>query len=148
MAARPVAGNVRLIALPSRRRMPQMSVQNPRQLHQAWEKAYNGGDIDALLDLYEPEATVIPEPGSPVTGHAAIREAFAPLVALKGQMQLRTTAVIETGDLALVYAEWSLTGGTDQEGSPVNLEGRSTELMRRQSDGSWRDIIDDPFSGG
>ena len=81
-----------------------MSVQNPRQLHQAWEKAYNGGDIDALIELYEPQATVIPEPGSPVTGQAAIREALAPLLALKGQIQLRTTAVIESGDLAVVYA--------------------------------------------
>jgi len=128
--------------------MPQMSVQNPRQLNQAWEKAYNGGDLDALVELYEPEATVIPEPGSPVTGQAAIREALAPLLALKGQIQLRTTAVIESGDLAVVYAEWSLTGGTDPGGSPVNLDGRSTELMRRQSDGSWRDVIDDPFSRG
>lgn len=125
-----------------------MSVQNPRQLNQAWEKAYNDGDIDALVELYEPEATVIPEPGSPVTGQAAIREALAPLVALRGQIQLRTTAVIESGDLAVVYAEWSLTGGTDPSGGPVNLEGRSTELMRRQSDGSWRDVIDDPFSRG
>ena len=124
-----------------------MSVQNPRQLNQAWEKAYNDGDIDALIELYEPEATVIPEPGSPVTGQAAIREALAPLVALKGQIQLRTTAVIESGDLAVVYAEWSLTG-TDPSGGPVNLEGRSTELMRRQPDGSWRDVIDDPFSRG
>jgi uncharacterized protein (TIGR02246 family) len=128
--------------------MPQMSVQNPRQLNQAWEKAYNDGELDALVELYEPEATIIPEPGSPVTGQAAIREALAPLVALKGQIQLRTTAVIESGDLAVVYAEWSLTGGTDPSGGPVNLEGRSTELMRRQPDGSWRDLIDDPFSRG
>ena len=43
--------------------------------------------------------------------------------------------VIENGDLALVYGEWSLTGGTDPDGNPVNMEGRSTEIMRRQSDG-------------
>jgi uncharacterized protein (TIGR02246 family) len=125
-----------------------MSVQSPRQLHQAWEKAYNGGDVDALVELYEPEATVIPQPGSPATGHAAIREALAQLLALKGQMHLQTTAVIESGGLAVVYAEWSLTDGTDPDGNPVNLEGRSTEAMRRQSDGSWLDVIDDPFSRG
>ncbi len=125
-----------------------MSVQSPRQLHQAWEKAYNGGDVHALVELYEPEATLIPQPGSPVTGHAAIREAPAQLLALRGQMQLRTTAVIENGGLAVVYGEWSLTGGTDPDGNPVDLEGRSTEAMRRQSDGSWLDVVDDPFSRG
>jgi uncharacterized protein (TIGR02246 family) len=125
-----------------------MSVQNPRQLHQAWEKAYNGGDIDALVELYEPHATIIPEPGSPVTGQAAIREALAPFLALNGQIQLRTAAVIESGDLAVAYADWSLTGGADPDGNPVNMEGRSTEVMRRQSDGSWLDVIDDPYSSG
>jgi uncharacterized protein (TIGR02246 family) len=125
-----------------------MSVQNPRQLHQAWEKAFNGGDVDALVELYEPEATVIPQPGSPVTGQAAIREVLGQLVALKGQIQLRTTAVIESGDLAVVYGEWSVTGGADPDGNPVNLQGRSTELVRRQPDGSWLDVIDDPYSSG
>lgn len=123
-----------------------MPVQDPRQLHQAWEKAYHDGDVDALVEFYEPDGTVFPQPGSPVKGHAAIREALVPFVALKGQMQLRTTAVIENGDLALVYGDWSLTGGTDPDGNPVNMEGRSTEIMRRQSDGSWRDVIDDPYS--
>ena len=125
-----------------------MPVQDPRQLHQAWEKAYHDGDVDALVSFYEPDGTVFPQPGSPVTGHAAMREALVPFVALRGQMQLRTTAVIENGDLALVYGEWSLTGGTDPDGNPVNMEGRSTEIMRRQSDGSWLDAIDDPYSSG
>ena len=123
-----------------------MPVQDPRQLHQAWEKAYQDGDVDALVEFYEPDGTVFPQPGSPVTGHSAIREALVPFVALRGQMQLRSSTVIENGDLALVYGEWSLTGGTDPDGNPVNMEGRSTEIMRRQSDGSWRDVIDDPYS--
>jgi uncharacterized protein (TIGR02246 family) len=125
-----------------------MPVQDPRQLHQAWEKAYYDGDVDALVEFYEPDGTVFPQPGNPVTGHAAIHEALVPFVALRGQMQIRTTAVIENGDLALVYGEWSLTGGTDPDGNPVNMEGRSTEIMRRQSDGWWRDAIDDPYSSG
>jgi uncharacterized protein (TIGR02246 family) len=126
----------------------QMSVNNPTQVHQAWEKAFNGGDIDALVDLYEPDATLIPEPEKPVSGHAAIREALVPLLALKGRIQLRTGRVIPSGDLAVVYADWSFVGGTDPDGNNVDLEGHSTELMRRQSDGSWRDVIDDPYSRG
>ena len=59
---------------------------------------------------------------------------------------MRTAAVIESGDLAVAYGEWSLTGGADPDGNPVNLEGRATDVMRKQSDGSWRDVIDDPYS--
>jgi uncharacterized protein (TIGR02246 family) len=113
-----------------------------------WEKAFNDGNIDALVGLYEPDATVIPQPGSPVTGQAAIREALGWFLAVKGQFQLRTAAVIEGSDLAVVYGEWSLTGGTDPDGNPVNLEGRSTDVLRKQPDGSWLDVIDDPYSSG
>jgi uncharacterized protein (TIGR02246 family) len=113
-----------------------------------WEKAYNSGDIDALVELYEPDATIVPEPGSPVTGRAAIREALGPFLALRGQFQLRTSALIESGDVAVAYGDWSLTGGTDPDGNPVNLEGRSTDVLRKQPDGSWLDVIDDPFSRG
>jgi uncharacterized protein (TIGR02246 family) len=125
-----------------------VSVQNPRQLHQEWEKAFNGGDIDALVALYEPGATVIPQPGNPVTGHAAIREALGSFLALQGQFQLRTVAVVESGDLAVAYGEWTLKGGTDPDGNAVNLEGRATDVMRKQPDGSWLDVIDDPYSSG
>jgi uncharacterized protein (TIGR02246 family) len=126
----------------------QMSANDPSQLHQAWEKAFNGGDLDALLDLYEPDATLIPEPEKPVSGHAAIREALVPLLALTGRIQIRTAGVIPSGDLAVVYGDWSFVGGTDPDGNNVDLEGHSTELMRRQSDGSWLDVIDDPYSRG
>jgi ketosteroid isomerase-like protein len=56
--------------------------------------------------------------------------------------------VIENGDLAVAYSDWSLTGGTDPDGNPVNMEARSTDVMRRQSDRSWLDAIDDPYSSG
>ena len=63
-------------------------------------------------------------------------------------IEMRTDAVIKSGDLAVLYGEWSLTGGLDPDGNPVDLEGRSTDVMRRQSDGWWLDAIDDPYSLG
>jgi uncharacterized protein (TIGR02246 family) len=126
-----------------------MSVDNPRQMHPAWEKAFNGGDIDGLAALYEPEATLIPQPdSSPVTGQAAIREALGQLLGLKAQIQLRTAAVVESGDIALLYGEWSMTGGTGPDGNRVEMDARSTEIVRRQADGSWLYRLDDPFSRG
>jgi len=129
--------------------MAAMSVETTRQLHPTWEKAFNDGEIEALVALYEPEATLIPQPGSsPVTGHAAIREALGQLLGLKAQIQLRTAAVVESGDIALIYGEWAMTGGADPDGNRVEMEARSTEIVRRQADGSWLYILDDPFSRG
>jgi ketosteroid isomerase-like protein len=57
----------------------------PAQIHNSLTrrgKAYNSGDVDALVELYEPDAMVFPQPGNAVTGRDAIREALVPLVAL------------------------------------------------------------------
>jgi ketosteroid isomerase-like protein len=47
------------------------------------------------------------------------------------------------GSLALTGLKWSATG-TDPEGKPVALSGNSTEVVRRQSDGTWLFVIDNP----
>ena len=44
---------------------------------QAWSTAYNAGNVDALVALYDEQAILQP-PGAPAAhGHAAIREYFA-----------------------------------------------------------------------
>jgi Ketosteroid isomerase homolog len=125
-----------------------MSVQAPRDFDIAFEKAFNAGDAAALVGLYEPEGALVSEPGSvPAVGHAALTEVAAAFFALNGRMELRTAAVIENGDLAVVYSDWSLTG-TDPDGNPVEMSGRSTLALRRQPDGAWLAAIDDPWSTG
>lgn len=51
---------------------------------------------------------------------------------------------LNRGDLALVYGDWHLEA-TTPEGQPVTLAGRSVEVHRRQPDGTWRMIIDEPM---
>jgi ketosteroid isomerase-like protein len=36
---------------------------------------------------------------------------------------------------------------TGVEGGAVEMEGRGTEIARRQADGRWLFVIGDPFSG-
>jgi uncharacterized protein (TIGR02246 family) len=40
-------------------------------------EAFGSHDLEAVLALYEPDATLIPQPGEVVTGTEAIREAPA-----------------------------------------------------------------------
>jgi ketosteroid isomerase-like protein len=39
---------------------------------------------------------------------------------------------------------WSFTG-TGPDGEPVKLTGRNADVLRRQSDGGWRFVIDNPW---
>jgi ketosteroid isomerase-like protein len=45
--------------------------------------------------------------------------------------------------LAVNWASWTLTG-TGPDGAPMEMQGRGYDVMRRQSDGSWKMVIDSP----
>lgn len=122
-----------------------MPIGEPEEFHQQFAEAVNSGDLNALSDFYEPQARLVPQwSGPPVIGAAAIREHFQSLLALKGRIQVETTNVSKAGDLALLRSKWSVTG-VGQAGEPTEMHGESVEVLRRQSDGSWRAVIDLPF---
>jgi uncharacterized protein (TIGR02246 family) len=102
------------------------------------------GDLEGALALYEPEATFAPEPGRQVTGADAIRAALEQFIALKPSMTGSIEKVMEAGGVALVVNRWSLSG-TAPDGAPVEMTGVSSDVMRRQGDGSWLILVDDPW---
>jgi len=102
------------------------------------------GDLDGALGLYEPEATFAPQPGAQVTGRDAIREALTQFIALRPSLTGKVEKVLEAGDVALVTNRWSLRG-TAPDGAPLEMGGVSADVMRRQADGTWRILVDDPW---
>jgi uncharacterized protein (TIGR02246 family) len=102
------------------------------------------GDLEGALALYEPDATFAPQPGEQVSGLAAIRPALERFIALKPAMTGSIEKVLEADDVALVVNRWTLTG-TGPDGAPIEMAGVSSDVMRRQGDGSWRILVDDPW---
>lgn len=106
--------------------------------------AFNKGDIDAVMRTYEPGAVVIGHPGAPVSGTAALRAMFAGFVAAKAQFTFFGDEIIQAGDIAVHLNPWRMTG-TAPDGSPVKGEGLSVAVLRRQTDGRWLMVIDNPY---
>jgi ketosteroid isomerase-like protein len=110
-------------------------------IHTIFEACFNTGDLDGLLALYEPEAVLNAQPGAPVRGLPAIREALQGFLALGGKIQIKTLSAYEgPGGIGLTHGEWSLEGGS------VALAGKTAEVLRRQADGRWRYVIDNPWA--
>jgi uncharacterized protein (TIGR02246 family) len=103
-------------------------------------------DVDALVALYEPDAVFQTADGL-ACGHNEIRTRLEGFVALAPSMTGEIQKVIEAGETALVINRWRLVG-TAPDGSAVQLAGLSADVMRRQSDGTWLVLIDDPWGGG
>ena len=121
-----------------------MSRETPQQLLQAVVEGINTGNLEALMSLYESDAAFAAQPGSLAHGVDGVRQSITAFLAMKGKLDLTVTRVLEAGGLALVAGHWSFTG-TAPDGSPVTLTGHNADVLRRQPDGSWRFVIDNPW---
>jgi ketosteroid isomerase-like protein len=120
-----------------------VSVERPELMNAAFADGYNARDVDALLGLYEPTATVVNRDGSLAIGSERVREHLAGLVSLGGRMTSTNRYAIVHDDIALVGAEWEI----DLEDGRAPIRGSTSEVLRRQPDGSWRYVIDHPIVG-
>ncbi len=121
-----------------------MPARRPEELDRLFAEGLNAGNLDALMAIYEPEAVLLPQPGQVVTGTHAIREALRAFIGMKPKMTLEAKALAHTHDLALTSARWELAG-TGPDGKPIKMSGRSIEVARRQPDGTWLVVIDNPW---
>jgi ketosteroid isomerase-like protein len=98
--------------------------------------AFHEGDIIGILKTYEPGAVVVAEPGAPVTGKSALEAMFAGFIAAGARFTFLGHEVVQAGDLAVHFTPWRMTGTGG---------GLSVAVLRRQPDGKWLMVIDDPY---
>jgi ketosteroid isomerase-like protein len=113
---------------------------NAGDIHRLVEDAFNAGDTDALVALYEADAAMATPDGTFVIGLDAIREQWSGFVALGGSIQMMTRYAVIVGDTALLSNDWHFTG------AGMELSSRTAEVARRQPDGTWKYVIDHPYA--
>jgi uncharacterized protein (TIGR02246 family) len=117
----------------------------PEQIHALFKEALEAADLDGMLALYEPNAAIVNNDGSTQVGLDAIRAMLQPFIGLKARIDFHSIVVHQAGEIALVHAKWSGVG-TSPEG-PVEFAGTTSEVLRRQPDGRWLYLVDDPGFG-
>ncbi len=122
-----------------------MPPRTPEEVDALFAQYVNAGDLDALVALYEPHATLVPAPGQEAVGHAAIRDALGGLIATGVHITMHVVRVARAGDdLAVLYNDWTARG-TGPDGVAAEASGKAFEVVRRQPDGTWRFAIDDAY---
>lgn len=109
-------------------------------------EAISSGDMDAALSLYEPDATFAMPKGfgdGSVTGLDGLRDAFNGFLAMSPELTVNAEKTLLSGDTALVIGNWTLKA-RDAEGNDIETGGRYTDVVRRQPDGTWLFVIDNP----
>jgi uncharacterized protein (TIGR02246 family) len=116
---------------------------NPEQLHRDFQEAFNRHDLDAVCALYEPGAILV-RPDGQAQGREAIRVAYREYFTASPIIELRTAAVHQCGNIALLQGEWTLRAAS-ADGSEIHRRGRSLETVRLQADDRWLFAIDCPY---
>jgi len=126
------------------KRRKAMSTATPEQVLESIVVGINAGDLESLMPLYEDDAAFATQPGSLAHSAPGISEALSGFISMNGTLRLEVTRVLEVDDLALVVGTWSFDG-TGPDGEPVRLQAQNADVLRRQADGTWRFVIDNPW---
>lgn len=117
-------------------------IDRPEAIPAAFTAAFNARDVEALLQLYHPDAVMSPD-GSALVSGSQIRDALNQFLALDGPIEMKLDRAVTNGDTALVVASWTLNGKTPD--GPLTLTGRTSDVVRKGADGGWRYQIDAPL---
>jgi ketosteroid isomerase-like protein len=109
-------------------------------VHAALANAFNTGNIDTVMSMYDVTGIIVPEPGKPVSGKAKFEEAIKGILAIKGDMKIKTVYCLHTGNVAVGRSEWSIT-----DNGEVKVSAKGIEVMKQQTDGTWKIIVDHAF---
>ncbi|AJP04292.1 ketosteroid isomerase [Streptomyces cyaneogriseus subsp. noncyanogenus] len=114
-----------------------MSVQEkamqPEDLTRLFVERANAGDAAGLAALYEEEAVMAYPPGSVTVGRENIRGLFEKMLAQAPRFEPEPPLpTLVQGDIALTSTP------------PSDGAGARAQVVRRQPDGSWLRVIDQP----
>ena len=122
-----------------------MPVMQPGEIYERFASALNGNDLAGVMQLFDADGTTVPHPGAPaMAGMAAVRGVMEQCLAMQPHISYDDSNVIVADDIALLRSTWRLNV-TGPDGTPMEATGKGIQVARRQMDGSWRILIDNPW---
>jgi ketosteroid isomerase-like protein len=102
---------------------------------------FNSRNLEAMMELYSPEAVFVDNDGRTITDRNEFAALFQRDMNLGAPLKANVRHVFVGGDTAQIILDWAIDG-TDASGKPVHVHGTASDIMRRGADGVWRYIID------
>ena len=119
--------------------------RRPEDLHPALAVAFNAGDLDSVLALYDPEAVFVIKPGQVTDGPAQLRAALRRLIELGGHLTIHPHSFVRSGNVVLVLGSFTLSGHR-RDGTAFKRESRFADVLRQQPDSRWLLAVDNAFN--
>lgn len=102
---------------------------------------FNSNNLEAMMELYSPEAVFVAFDGRVITDRNEFGALFQRDMNLGAPLKVTVRHVFVGGDTAQIVCDWSIDG-TGPDGKPMHMHGTASDIMHRGADGFWRYIID------
>jgi ketosteroid isomerase-like protein len=114
------------------------------ELDRDFDKATVEKGVDGWVSYFAEDGAMFPAGGEIVTGKTSIRELMAPVFATPGtslRWEPLGAQVSRAGDLGYTYGKY-VSKAIDPEGKPVTRYGKYVTIWKKQTDGSWKVVMD------
>jgi len=117
---------------------------NPADFPDVFKARFDARRLDALVAGYAADAALDLGGGNVFRGRESIRLALANLLAPGLPIEVTPRHALVTGDRAVVFFDWSIKGAAP-DGTAVEMGGSAVDVLRKETGGEWRQILDLPF---
>ena len=103
------------------------------------------GDLENAMTCFDPEAIYIDKDGNTITGFANIEKVVANLCNMQPDIKVYEHKNSPVGnDMMYWLDKWTIA--TDPQGNSINMKGASANMMRKNANGIWLWLVDNPFA--
>ncbi len=116
-----------------------------RRVDEIFQESMNECNLEKAMSLYDDNAVFVQGPGDPeVRGLDNIREVIRQFQAIKPELKVEVVQFVEADDVAFFTLKWEIKG-ISPEGEEIHMSSYDGNVVKRQEDGTWKIIIDNPF---
>ena len=119
---------------------------DPNEADEYFLNCIRNGDLKNAMTCFDPEAIYIGKEGNTISGFTSIEKVVANLCNMKPDLKIyKHKNTLVGNDLIYRLDKWTLTA-TDPQGNPIKMQGASAHIMRKNADGVWLWLVDNPFA--
>ena len=106
-----------------------------------WAQATAAGDTNAMVSYFADDAVMISDGQPPIRGKEAIRSSLSEMAETPGlRITWEPTEAKVSGDMGYLIERTHVTVAGPQ-GAPVTQNFQGVTIWRKQSDGSWKNVV-------